>query len=221
MYTPIVNKRKNNRWIVYSPKIRRELCLQGLLAYDHWVLVETDSSVQTFCEYPLKIYKIMYGKRESSIFDMWIKTRVGDEVMVKLEASYKIEPSDKKRDERCISQIRNMTEWCKDNGKEFVVRTEIDIRSNPIYLLNMKSIIPFLRHTKLPIETDRQHILRLLKYGPTTLAAIFANLSFLPSYRIMGAFSWLHVGGLIKTNLNSKLLGDDTEVSLYGIQEKI
>jgi hypothetical protein len=59
MYTPLLMKRGSkygsNYWEVYSPKVKRIIRLFSDLEYDHWVLVENNPSVTSFCEQPLRI----------------------------------------------------------------------------------------------------------------------------------------------------------------------
>ena len=54
MYTPLIKTRTgrygNNHWLVFSPKLKRDVNLFSDLEFDNWVLIETDPTVVTFCD---------------------------------------------------------------------------------------------------------------------------------------------------------------------------
>ena len=61
MYFKPVFKRKrngrfgNNIWISYSPKLNRNITLYSDLEYDHWILIENDKNIKSFCEQPYHV----------------------------------------------------------------------------------------------------------------------------------------------------------------------
>ena len=60
----------NNRYIVYSPKLGREVILYSNLEYYCFLLLEFDSEVSFYCEQPnLNISQNIEGKIKKSIVD--------------------------------------------------------------------------------------------------------------------------------------------------------
>ncbi|MFJ7310831.1 Tn7 transposase TnsA N-terminal domain-containing protein [Peribacillus frigoritolerans] len=127
----------SNFWDAYSPKIKRDVNFYSDLEYDHWILVETDSKISTFCEQPLKIEGIYKGKKSESIFDMWLLWENGDNEFVEIKYSKDLLPGSKQF-ERVMKQITLQKEWCIKKGYKYTVKTEKEIRFNYIYLNNMR-----------------------------------------------------------------------------------
>lgn len=73
LYSPI-NKIKNemgrNRFYVYSRRLHREVRLYNSLQYDYWVLTESDTTVMSYCERPLKIKVSIAGKIVETVLFM-------------------------------------------------------------------------------------------------------------------------------------------------------
>jgi hypothetical protein len=88
-FQPVLLKRNgrygSNYWEVYSPKIGRNVRLFSDLEYDHWVMVETNPKIKTFCEQPLRIVEYIDGKRHESIFDMWVQWEDGTEMFIEVK----------------------------------------------------------------------------------------------------------------------------------------
>ncbi|MCY8034296.1 TnsA endonuclease N-terminal domain-containing protein [Bacillus sonorensis] len=145
MYTPIQINRStrygNNYWEVYSPKLKRTVRLYSSLEYDHWLLLEVNPSIKSFCEQPLKINYTLEHKIHSSIFDAWILyTDLTEEFR---EIKYLFDLSKPKTQK----QINIQRKWCLENGYKYSVQTDDIIRKNSILLENAKKIIPFLSNS--------------------------------------------------------------------------
>lgn len=145
LYLPI-NKIKNemgrNRFYVYSRRLHREVRLYNSLQYDHWVLTESDITVMSYCERPLKINVYIAGKVVETVFDMWIKSE-SEEKFVFIRYSYEIDPDSKRSSEQAINEMYAQKIWCAENNKTHCVLTEEDIRHNPTIIANKKTLIPF------------------------------------------------------------------------------
>jgi hypothetical protein len=63
MYSPIKeinNEMGRNRFFAFSRRLKREIRLYSPLQYDNWVMVETDLSVEYYCERPKKsLYQLL------------------------------------------------------------------------------------------------------------------------------------------------------------------
>lgn len=205
--TPLIKSRTgrygNNHWIVYSSKIEREVNLFSDLEFDHWVMVEADPTVETFCEQPDKA--VVEGEKGTSIFDMWIKGKDGKEIFIEIKYEKDL------KDEQVVKQIGVQKSWCELHGKEHHVRTEKDIRSNEIYLENLKDILPYLQNNSTIVEIDRHKVISQLKDGRRALKELsqLLNLS-LP--RLYEAVACLICTGEIKANIDKEYFGLETEV---------
>lgn len=165
MYNPIINKSRhygNNRWFAFSPKLRRVVYLYSDLEYDNWVLTEMNPDVKTFCEQPLRICKNIDGQLITSIPDMWIRWNNKKETLVEVKYSSQLNWDHPKSDRRTFLQIQCQTQWCQENGYDYQIHTERDVRSNPIFLENMKRLLPYLRHYSETIDTDDKRLLRAI-----------------------------------------------------------
>jgi len=144
MYTPQItdSSRKfgNNRWLAFSPKLKRTVYLFSDLEYEHWLQVEFNSKVVNYCEQPLKVEANFEKIKAASIIDMWIQYEDGSEEFV--EIKYK---SDLIK-ENVIKQIHVQKTWCKENNKQHKVMTEIEIKESTIKLSNIKLMLKFLNY---------------------------------------------------------------------------
>lgn len=96
MYTPLPMKRSsrygNNYWEGKSLKLKRNVHLFSDLEYDHWLLIETDPKVNSYCEQPLRIKQYIDGEWVESIFDMWIEWNDGSETFIEVKYSDELDP---------------------------------------------------------------------------------------------------------------------------------
>ncbi|MEG6520872.1 TnsA endonuclease N-terminal domain-containing protein [Desulfotomaculum sp. 1211_IL3151] len=216
MYNPIINKSKhygNNRWFAFSPRLKRVVHLYSDLEFDNWVLTEMNPLVETFCEQPLRIRKGINGQLIESIPDLWIKWCSGKEEFVEVKYSFELDRSRPKTDMRTLLQIECQSQWCQENGYGYIIRTEREVRGNPIFLSNMKRLLPYLRHYNETVETDDKRLLRAIGSEPIKLSWLFDSIC-LPSNRIMGALTRLFISGTIKANFDLQPIGNNMEVWL-------
>ncbi|MDR3563505.1 MAG: TnsA endonuclease N-terminal domain-containing protein [Negativicutes bacterium] len=214
MYVPILNGSKrygNNRWLTYSPKLKRSVWLYSDLEYDHWILVETNPRVKSFCEQPLRIRRTVDGYIVETIFDMWILFIDEEEKYIEVKYSNQIGVL------RTTRQIRAQQYWCSENGHEHLVQTEIEIRNNIIYLENMKKILYYSKQYDTPSEYNKGLILAEMDTSrKVQLNQIIKAVSTLTQNQIIGILSALCVEGSINANLNEEKFGFTTEVWLNG-----
>ncbi|MGC4379217.1 hypothetical protein WD019_20220 [Fictibacillus sp. Mic-4] len=208
MYSPIPIKRSskfgNNYWEAYSPKVQRNVRLFSDLEYDYWILIETNPKIQAFCERPLEIKQIYNGKVVKAMFDMWIKWENGEEQFVEVQYSVS------NRSVKLASIIQQL--WCKHHQKDFLIKTEKDIRENHILLSNMKTILPYISNRPHPVETDLYNIKRYLsKVKRCTIAELDHYLA-LDRIRIREAIFWLLYHGQIQANVDTTPIGSSLEV---------
>ncbi|MCM3082072.1 hypothetical protein P4U99_21560 [Brevibacillus agri] len=207
LYKPIKIGRRHfgtNLWYAYSPKLKRTVQLHGDLEHDHWVLVELNPHVKTFCEHP------------SEMFDMWILWQDGSESFV--EVSYP-EPDQSSNAQTQEGKFLFQKAWCLERGYKYEHMTEAIIRKNLLYLDNAKQIIKFVSNRPQPVETDYFQIHKTL-YENTSMRIdqLQSIYSHIPRSRIFEAISWMYYRGEIIADLYKKPL-KEIEVVFNGKKE--
>lgn len=217
MFTPIIKSRTgrfgNNHWVAFSPKIGRDVNLLSDLELDHWIFIETNPSVENFCEQPREVSAEVDGEVISSIPDMWVRFKDGNEAYIEVKYAKDLNDEDVKK------QINVQKSWCEQNGVGHQVKTEEDLRSNPIYLENLKEIVPYVQNSATPVEIDKYKISEFLKInGRKNINDIYGSLSLsLP--RIYEAVFCMIYSGNVIADIEKKHLGLETEVWINGKEE--
>jgi hypothetical protein len=215
MYSPIPIKRStkygNNYWISYSPKMKRNIRLFSDLEYDHWILIETDPKITSFCEQPLRIRQPIGIEFVESIFDMWIIDAQGVETFIEVKYARELDLQSPKS-ARSIRQTDAQKKWCQENGYQYKVALDREIRSNPILLSNLKQIVSHMKNRKQLVETDRFKITQQLKRGKTNLIQLVRTTPQIEESRLRDAVFGLIYEGSVKANLDKVLIGHMTEV---------
>lgn len=155
VYRPKGASRVGNHWEVFSGKLNRCVCLYSDLEYDHWLTVEWDRRVTTFCEQPCVSSTHVGGKLRTSVPDMWVRYDDGREEY--LEVKY--EKDAKNPGARTAEQLYIQSEWALSNRYSYRIVTERVIRGNRIKLRNLSRMTHALRVLdKQTIETQTKII---------------------------------------------------------------
>jgi hypothetical protein len=159
----------NNRWIVYSFKLRRLVILYSDLEYDHWVLVESDYRIVSFCEQPLRIRVRLPSGFVTSVFDMWVLFASREEEFREIKYRRELEEDPLAKRQVCAQSL-----WCSLKPAHHELYDELQIRANPLLLSNWKKILRCLAAThRLDLTQLCQKILQLLaNAGAKALAEI-------------------------------------------------
>lgn len=162
--TNFSNKYGNNRWIVYSQKIQREVYLFSDLEYANWLLIENDSLVKYFCEQPILIKsQDDDGKIIKTIPDMYILYQNGVEEIREIKYEKDLET------DRALRQSSEQKKWCMQNNMKHQIVTEITLLQNYVLLSNLKLL------SKLDEIYNEEFSLEVKKYVsniPKTLSQI-------------------------------------------------
>jgi hypothetical protein len=213
MYSPIGKDNPgSNRWHVFSKKLKREVRLNGLLEYEHWILIETDPNISDFCEKPKEIVYSIDSKLVKTTFDMWVKWKDGKEEFIAVDFSYSLDIKHNRFSKKAITEINAQKLWCQDNNLNHRVQTEEDIRKNSILLQNKMLLLPYSQeYVKLkPEEVSR--VVELIKNGYSKLHQIQDSLKILQLVQVKKIVYSLILEGILKSNIDSVLLGPNTEV---------
>ncbi|WP_318766123.1 TnsA endonuclease N-terminal domain-containing protein [Lactiplantibacillus carotarum] len=137
IFIPEGTKYGNNRWEVYSPKIKRRVKLYSDLEYYHWLTIEMDPNIISFCEQPLKIPDTKSPLSNHNGFS------IPDMIMEDTEHNYTIVEV-KHRSElqnlRTQKQLKIQQGWAEDNKFAFRIFTD-DILKQRYLLATYKQII--------------------------------------------------------------------------------
>lgn len=185
------------------------------LEYDHWILVETNPKVRSFCEQPLRIKQCLDGEWVESIFDMWIEWHDGTESFIEVKYSNELDPN-----HRNFLRVKRQTDaqkaWCQAQSKNYQIQTDREIRDNRIYLENMRYMLPFVRQRVHPVETDNQQIIHSLQQQTLTIQHIQNRLPSIPVTRIRESIYFLIYHGILDAvNIVDVPLGKQTEVKYH------
>lgn len=204
----------NNYFVVYSNKLHRICRFFSNLEYYNFLSLEINPDVEIFCEQPLKIEIIQNNQLKHAIFDMWVKYRNGNEEMQEVKYQSELEKDDEKS-LRSQEQIRRETAWCKDNGIDFVVRTDKNISKGKFFLNNINVMASRLR--RYVSTEDRYYNPRILdvlnNQNVITVEELIAR-ELLPLNNELNHLCYMYEQGLIKMNIEDRPLDFRTEVTL-------
>lgn len=199
------SKYGNNRWIVYSTKINREVYLFSDLEYANWLIIENDASVKYFCEQPTLIeIESEDGKTLKSIPDMYVLYNNG------IEAIREIKYQKDLLSEKAQLQSSIQKNWCVRNNYKHEILTEETLLNNRIYLSNLKIL------SKLKIENSnpfRKELKRELSSKPKTILQLSQEMNLDPEI-ISEKIFVLIKENYIRSNIKDLYLGPLTEVWL-------
>jgi hypothetical protein len=207
---PRSKKYGNNYWTPRGNKVgKRTIELHSDLEFDHWLTVETNPKVITYCEQPLQISYVLNGQLRTSIFDMWILNRDNSETFVEVKYEKELTSTHPKYD-RTKRQIEAQQEWCRKNNKAYEVRTEKSIRSGRHSIENRISIATAVLNREKP--ACNSDVLACISGSSKKIKDIVQELSHYPSEDVNLALKWLYYDGHLIGNLENQIWGNELEV---------
>lgn len=210
---PRSKKYGNNYWTPRGNKVgKRTIELHSDLEFDHWLTVETNPKVKTYCEQPLEISYVLNGQLRTSVFDMWILYLDDSETFVEVKYEKELVSTHPKYD-RTKRQIEAQQEWCRINNKAYEVRTEKFIRSGRHSIENRTSIATaVLNRSKPACYLD---VLSCVSGNSKKIGDIVQELSRYPSDDVNLALKWLYYDGHLIGNIEDQIWGNGMEVRNY------
>jgi hypothetical protein len=152
-----------------SLKLGRIVWWESLLERDFIYLLEFDGAVLSYAEQPFRIRYTLNGKRHSYTPDFLVNRKNKRQIVeVKLRK--------KAGKEHYVILFRIIAAVCRNEGYEFVVATECDIRVQP----RLDNIKLLWRYAKTPIHSH--HHLLCREYFKTASASISIRLADLISF---------------------------------------
>lgn len=217
MYKPEVQIKGNsyisNLHIFYSVKLGRCVSCWSDLEYYNSLLLECNPKVLTYCEQPLTIQGEYGGKVVKTRFDAWVKYIDGSEEFHEVKYSDCFVEGHRSYN-NTIKQTSVQRQWCLENNKAYVIRTEKDILSSPYLINNLKKIHCFVREVKGIKQSDMLKVLDYLKTGPKSLRAIadLFNMSLVKVYTLV--FALIYTGKCTADNLSTRMIDLSMEVHI-------
>lgn len=204
---------------VYSCKAGRVVNLFSKLEYYNFLTLETDPTVETFCEQPCQIEIVEEEEMKKAIFDMWVRYKDGREELQEVKYTKELS-GDSKSAIRSQEQIRRQRRWCDDNNISFAVRTEEDLLHGD-YLIQNLSVIAGLVRRYTPYDADyySKLVIRCIEDAnydkrKKVLVNDLIMKELLPVSNEWAHLAYMYVKGLIDLNIGSKPLDLRTEVRL-------
>ncbi|HBB94689.1 MAG TPA: hypothetical protein DC054_04805 [Blastocatellia bacterium] len=197
----------NNRWFVFSPTLKRIVVLASDLEYDESVLIEANRNMKYFCEQPRRVQVDLPSGLVTTVFDFWIQWKDGKEEY--REVKYRRDLLKTNTKSRAHRQVEAQQTWCELHAFSYVLETEDEIRSNPMYLDNWKII---LHHLAMTADVDLNPLVRkviklILTAGQLTIAEVERLCPGVDRVLVKAAiFLALH-GGRLRAPLETKKLG--------------
>lgn len=199
----------NNRWIVFSLRLLRLVILYSDLEYDHWVTVESNYRIISYCEQPLRVrVKTPHGF-VTTVFDMWLLFASGREVF--REVKYRNQLTEPK----VIRQIGAQKTYCASEGGNHDIFDELRIRRNPRYIRSWKFVLRVLAATHtVNLAPTCERISFLLRDGRMTLRQLEDHCPHSERNLVRPAvFRMLHAGDA-RAPLGSREITNDLPVEL-------
>jgi hypothetical protein len=220
MYSPIKHKSishyGNNIWDCFSYKLNRDVMFYSELEYHHWILLECNRDIKTFCEQPCEMSAVINNEQKRSIVDMWIEWRDGKQEFVEVKYEKEIENLNN-NDSRVATQIKVQEQWCKENNYLHRIVTDKHIRQYPL-LDNYKIILPFIKPHNNPSDQtsiNQQLIIEKISDGATySFKELFDILSSLTLAEFYQALFTLYLDNRLWIDLESRPLNHETKVVL-------
>jgi hypothetical protein len=208
------NRYGSNRWVVFSPKLKRKVILYSDLEYDHWVLVEATPSIKSFCEQPRRVRVQLPSGPVTTVFDIWILWDTQHQEY--REIKYRHELLNAPLDSRIHRQIQAQKKWCEIDRATHTVMTDEVIRANPILLSNWKFILSNLACTQYENLSSHLENVRsmLMRSDSKTLQEIENSFPAIDRCLIRASIFTLIHSGHLKAPLDVQPLNVSTQIDI-------
>jgi len=183
----------NNLWQAFSQKLGRRVKSYSDIEYNHYILVESNPDIVSFCEQPVKVLGHVDDRNCASYMDMWILWRDGREEFREVKYAKDLDKP------RVIRQIEIQRSWCERNGFKHSIITEKEIYKNQILLRNWKLILSQMATSRdLDLRKIEKQVYQFVSItGKATIEEILAYFADVqPTYIQTAIFRLIHNGSL-------------------------
>jgi len=196
-----------------SPKVKgRSVRFFTELHFQNYLLIESDSKIEIFCEYPdLDIVAIVNNKRITSSFDMWVKWVDGTEEFQRIETENTLEEFDS--NPHSHPKLLALSIWANQNQQNFRIVTDKIVRARPILLENWSDILPYLYNVSWVVEhgLDKAILDFIGKHKHISFDSIINYFSETDPNEIITGTLWNMYNGLVSADLERAKLTRTTE----------
>lgn len=198
----------NNRYIVYSPKLGREVILYSNLEYYCFLILEFDSNVSFYCEQPdLHIARFINQKSKKSVVD-FIKEDKNGITIIECKHGSDLEKT------KVIEQIQVQKEWAILKQYSYEIFTEKTIQDKQTMLANFKKLHTALLQYSIDEQATKNGVIILLKeLGTLSIKKLIACCPNTSEKNILPILSFLYHTGKISIEITKSELNLETEVS--------
>lgn len=183
----------NNLWQAFSQKLGRRVKSYSDLEFNHYILVESNPDIVSFCEQPVKVLGRVDEKDCASFMDMWILWRDGSEEFREVKYAKDLDKP------RVIRQIEIQKSWCERNGFRHSIITEKEIYKNHVLLRNWKLILSQMATSRdLDLRKIEKQVYQFVSItGKATVEEVLAYFADVqPTYIQTAIFRLIHNGCL-------------------------
>lgn len=188
----------------YSPRIPgREIRFYNKNQYDHFIIVDSDPNVDTFCELPnIEVVSSIDGKQMRVHFDMWIRWKNGREEFRRVENDHDKELFD--QNPHLYPQLYALKLWADNENVNFEIYTKKRIHAKPKLLDNWKDIHHYLHDVTWLQEQglDTQTLEYIKSQNGVNIRSIIDKFSQVDPTEIIRAIFWNLYQGLIFSDLD-------------------
>lgn len=214
---PRGSKYGSDYFVAFSYKLHRSVKLYSNLEYKNWLTLEMNPAVKTFCEQPYEAEMLVNGKKKRTIFDMWVFYEDGREEFQEIKYSSYLTGTDK-YSIRSQEQIQSQQKWCKLCNMPYVVRTEKEIETGPLFIENLLHLSSRIkRYSHVLANTFYDGIQKCLSTYSYPIIDLSQKLgTTISDNELLSIMAFAYYDGIITMDLNDSFYSPDTEVRLLG-----
>lgn len=182
----------NNYWIFRSRKLLRRVTAFSNLEYDWLVSLEMNADVEYYCEQPLSVTLFDNNKEKTSVFDLWVLYKNGNEELQEIKYSNDL----KDPGSRSSSQISLQRKWCYVNGFRYQTITEKEIYKGIYYIRNIHFLAGNAWRCPPVDRIIKTQIVDKISSSYETIGSLFDS-KLLPEHKEMQVLSYLYFSGAV------------------------
>jgi len=203
---------KGHQYELISPKVTdHPIHLFTKIEFSHYLLIESDPKVETFCEQPdLEIISTNGSRRVRTNFDMWVKWKDGSEEFRRVESHDDLEEF--KNNPESNPHLQALETWATNNHAEYNIYTNEMLLAMPVFLENWSNIMPYLHDVSWMMEQglDKKVLLFTKAYKEVAINSILDNFSDFEPSEILRSIFWNLYAGDLEADLKRSKISQNT-----------
>lgn len=206
----------NNYHIMPSRKLGRNVCAYSNLEYENLLCLEMNPEVEFYCEQPAEVSVMIDGEAHKTTFDVYVYYRNGNEEMQEVKYYDELH-SDSEKGLRDQKQIKVQKIWCESNQINHLIKTDREIEKGEFTIRNIAWLAAKARRICATNKEVVKFICNYLaKHDFVTIGMLY-EAGMLKRSNGLDVLADLAYHGKIRfTNLDSEVISNASEVTLYG-----